>query len=300
MAVLPGPGTQHSSSSGSILQPGLHRPFWQQNHSSHLSQGLSEFPLHSQGCLPEWHTPPEPIFLSLHAQEHALKACFWEHQPELIWCLYIDVLPTNPSIREFSPTFSPFHFHCPDLCDIASSRHTSMLLWLLKLVLYRFGGQKWDVGVMGKQPANHWGANLLRRTVALCCSQSPSSSLAEAVKLEERIHFPLTIMITQTMGKKNNNKKPWGTVTLRYSLKILSQIGIDVTLLLNYFPHSSHHHFHFGQIKSESADFHPGADRHFDILEETAAASLTNEIRCSTHCILLALELILSLANYAA
>lgn len=59
---------------------------------------------------------------------------------------------------------------------------------------------------MGKQPANHWGANLLRRTVALCCSQSPSSSLAEAVKLEERIHFPLTIMITQTMGKKNNNK----------------------------------------------------------------------------------------------
>lgn len=145
-------------------------------------------------------------FSSLHAQEHALKACFWEHQPELIWCLYIDVLPMNPSIREFSPTFSPFHFHCPDLCDIASSRHTSMLLWLLKLVLYRFGGQKWDVSVMGKQPASHGGANLLRRTVALCCSQSPSSSLAEAVKLEERIHFPLTIMITQTMGKKKTTK----------------------------------------------------------------------------------------------
>lgn len=63
---------------------------------------------------------------------------------------------------------------------------------------------------------------------------------------------------------------------------------------------SSHHHFHFGQIESESADFHPGADRHFDILEKTAVALLTNEVCCSVFSIFLALQLIPSLANYTA
>lgn len=81
---------------------------------------------------------------------------------------------------------------------------------------------------------------------------------------------------------------------------MLSHIGVDVTSVLKHFCRSSHHHFRFGQIESESADFHPGADRHFDILEKTAAASLTNEIRCSIFSIFLALQLIPSLANYAA
>lgn len=53
-------------------------------------------------------------------------------------------------------------------------------------------------------------------------------------------------------------------------------------------------------MASEPADFHPGADRHFDILEKTAAASLTNEICCSIFSIFLPLQLIPSLANYAA
>lgn len=60
-------------------------------------------------------------------------------------------------------------------------------------------------------------------------------------------------------------------------------VGIRRYHSFKHFPRSSHHHFHFGQIESESADFHPGADRHFDILEKTAAASLTNEIDMLQH-----------------
>lgn len=128
-----------------------------------------------------------------------------------------------------------------------------------------------------------------------CRLQWPDLHQEENLSMgKERLVLPSVISILHTMTKNRTLRCYSILINIwRWCLRQRSYPSFKC------FPPSSHHNFHFGQIESESADFHPGADRHFDILEKTAVVSLTNEICCSIFSIFL-VQLIPSLANCAA